>query len=33
MCIDHIVKFQNSFVSSYIFLKNMPVIMSKGIIV
>jgi hypothetical protein len=31
MCIDYIVKFQNNFVSSYIFTKNMPVIMSKGI--
>ena len=30
-CIDYIVEFQNNFVSSYIFQKNMAVILSKGI--
>ena len=29
--INYIVKYQNNFVSSYLFLKNLPVLMEKGI--
>ena len=29
--IDYIVKYQNNYVSSYLFLKNIPIIMEMGI--
>ena len=29
--IDYIVKYQNNYISSYLFLKNIPTIMDKGI--
>lgn len=31
MILDYIIKYQNSFISSYLFTKNMPVIIEKGI--
>jgi hypothetical protein len=31
LMIDYIVRYQNNYVSSYLFLKNIPIIMEKGI--
>ena len=31
LLIDYIEKFQNNFISSYLFIKNIPVILEKGI--
>ena len=33
MIIDYIIKYQNNYVSSYLFLSNLPSIMEKGILI